>query len=269
MDPVTTVVDGRTLRLTHLDKVLFADGTTKAELLDYYRQAAPALIPVTEHRPITLWRYVEGGLGQGFVTKAVPPGAPDWLPRVPGPDGTTTHVAVDDCATLLWIANSGGYELHVTQALPGRGPDRLVIDLDPGAPASLPECARVAVAARPLLQGAGLEPWACTSGGKGLQLYCAVPEGTDTHGLAKQLAQGLAQIDPDGVTAVMAKVQRPGKVFVDYNQNAHGRTTIAPWSLRVRYDNPTVATPVGWDEVEAGLEPPETYTPAAALARLG
>ena len=176
-------MDGRTLTLTNLGKVLYPDsGFTKAEVLDYYQRVAPALLPHIAARPLTLKRYPEGVDGEAFFQKHVTAHRPDWIrtatvesesSRARG--STVTYLVVDDLPALIWAANLAGLELHVPMwRMPRvREPDLLVFDLDPGAPANITDCCRVAEALRPLLEADGLAPLAKTSGGKGLQLYAA------------------------------------------------------------------------------------------------
>jgi bifunctional non-homologous end joining protein LigD len=283
-DKVAVVVDGRSLTLTNLAKVLYPEeGFTKAEVLDYYQRISPVLLPHVAGRPMTLKRYPEGVDGQSFFQKHAPAGTPDWVAtadvasRSSRPvasqhnDGTVTHVIMDDLPTLMWAANLASLELHVPmwrvaaqrrapagggrEVAPGHGearPDLLVFDLDPGPPATIVECCRVAEELRPVLAAAGLEPLAKTSGGKGLQLYAKVSGITaeQASDQAKGFAQELERARPDLVTSRMTKSLRPGKVLIDWSQNNGSKTTVAPYSLRAR-QRPTVSTPVSWDEVEA------------------
>jgi bifunctional non-homologous end joining protein LigD len=281
-DKVAVVVDGRAITLTNLAKVLYPeDGFTKAEVLDYYQRISPVLLPHVAGRPMTLKRYPEGVDGQSFFQKHAPAGTPDWVrtqdveARGTRPvasqynDGTVTHVIIDDLPTLMWAANLASLELHVPMwrvpAGAGHGvvrghdearPDLLVFDLDPGPPATIVECCRVAEALRPVLADAGLDPFAKTSGGKGLQLYASVAGLTaeQASDRAKDFAQELERVHPNLVTSRMTKSLRPGKVLIDWSQNNGSKTTVAPYSLRAR-QRPTVSTPVTWDEVESCEHP--------------
>jgi bifunctional non-homologous end joining protein LigD len=170
---------------------------------------------------------------------------------------------VDDLATLTWLANLAALELHVHQWTVGRNgqprnPDRLVIDLDPGEGAGLHECAAVALLVRDRLAERDLESWPVTSGSKGIHLYARLPGRLNPEGttaLAKEVAEELQAAHPQQVTATMTKARRSGKVFLDWSQNAGSKTTLSPYSLRGR-ERPWVATPLAWDEVEAGAEDP-------------
>ncbi len=169
------------------------------------------------------------------------------------------HALLEELAALVWAANMAALELHVPQWRVGSGrpagrgmPDRLVFDLDPGQGTSIVECCRVAERLRDVLLDDGLTPYAKTSGSKGMQLYCGISTADPAapSAYAKRLAQQLARETPERVTAVVAKAQRTGRVFIDWSQNNPAKTTVAPYSLRGR-DHPTVSTPITWDEVRA------------------
>ena len=256
-------VGGRTMRLTSLDKVMYpATETTKGEILSYYARAGETLLAHLADRPVTRVRWPHGTGEQSFFEKNLPSGAPSWLPRVQVED--VTYPLVEDLAQLTYLVNLNSIELHVPQWRVDEGgnrlnPDRLVIDLDPGKPAGLHECARVALILRERLGGLGLELYPVTSGSKGMQLYA--PLGGDltsaqVRDLAQQLAQEMTKKHPDLVLWKMTKTLRPGKVFLDWSQNVAAKTTICPYSMRGR-DDPWVAAPRTWDEVEAGSEDPE------------
>jgi bifunctional non-homologous end joining protein LigD len=267
MSPDTKVavqVDGRTLTLTNLGKVLYPDtGFTKAEVLDYYQRVAPVLLPHIAGRPLTLKRYPGGVDGQAFFQKHVTVHRPDWIhtaevdsasSRARARGTLVTYLVVDDLPALIWAANLAGLELHAPMwRMPDvRRPDLLVFDLDPGAPADIVDCCRVAEALRPLLEAEGLAPLAKTSGGKGLQLYAPISGLTSDEASerARAFAERLERDQPRRVVSRMTKVLRTGKVLIDWSQNNGAKTTVAPYSLRAR-SHPTVSTPVSWDEVQA------------------
>ena len=261
-DATRVKVAGRTLRLTSLDKVMYpATETTKGEVLAYYAAVAPVLLPHLEGRPVTRVRWPHGVGDQSFFEKNVPSGAPSWLPRVRVDD--VTYPFVTDAADLTYLVNLNALELHVPQWRveddERATPDRLVIDLDPGPPAGLHECAKAALIVRDRLEQLGLELYPVTSGSKGMQLYA--PLGGDltsdqVRDLAQQLAQELTGAHPDLLLWKMTKTLRPGKVFLDWSQNVAAKTTISLYSMRGR-DDPWVATPRTWDEVEEGAERPD------------
>lgn len=271
MTEIRAEVEGRTLRISNLDKVLYPEtGTTKGEVLHYYAQVAPVLLPHLADRAVTRIRWPHGVAEGSFFEKNLPMGAPGWLrtAEVPttgsrggGNRDTIVFPVVDGVAALTYLVNLASLELHVHQwtvdseGRPGN-PNRLVVDLDPGDPAGLGECCAVALLVRDRLAERGLEGYPVTSGSKGLHLYAAMPGDRDAEGtslLAKEIAESLQREHPDRVTAVMTKAGRRGKVFLDWSQNAGSKTTISPYSLRGGA-RPLVATPRTWAEIEAGAE---------------
>jgi bifunctional non-homologous end joining protein LigD len=273
-EEVRVEVGGRTLKLSNLDKVLYPrTGTTKGEVLNYYAQVAPVLLPLLHDRPVTRVRWPNGVERDRFFEKNAPAGTPRWVRTadVPttGSRGESRHgdrlvfPIIDDLATLTWAANLAALELHVHQWTVSkqgkpRGADRLVIDLDPGEGAGLHECCRVALLVRDKLTERKLDARPVTSGSKGLHLYAHLPRRQDsdkTSETAKTIAEELQAEHPKLVTATMTKAKRSGKVFLDWSQNAGSKTTVSPYSMR-GVERPLVATPVTWDEVGEGAEDP-------------
>ena len=278
---VAVQVDGRTLTLTNLGKVLYPQtGFTKAEVLDFYQRVAAVLVPHIAGRPVTLKRYPEGVDGEAFFQKHVTAHRPDWIRTAEVPSessrgrgsGPVTYLVVDDLPALIWAANLAGLELHVPMwRMPDiRRPDLLVFDLDPGPPANIVDCCRVAEDLRPLLEADGLAPLAKTSGGKGLQLYARISGLTSDQASdqARAYAEQLEREHPRRIVSRMTKALRTGKVLIDWSQNNGSKTTVAPYSLRAR-PSPTVSTPVSWDEVQACHRPEELFfTADVALDRV-
>jgi bifunctional non-homologous end joining protein LigD len=272
-EEVRVDVEGRTLTISNLHKVLYPrTGTTKGEVLNYYAQVAPVLLPHLAGRCVTRIRWPHGVQDGSFFEKNVPGGTPSWVhtakvpttgSRAQSTSDTLVFPIVDDLATLTWLVNLAALELHVHQWTVDandepRGADRLVIDLDPGEPAGLHECCQVALMVRDKLAERDLPARPVTSGSKGLHLYADLPKrlpSEESTALAKEVAEELQGEHPQLVTATMTKAKRSGKVFLDWSQNAGSKTTISPYSLRGR-EVPTVATPVSWAEVEAGAEDP-------------
>ncbi|KUO04669.1 non-homologous end-joining DNA ligase [Streptomyces caeruleatus] len=253
MTPITEV-EGRRLALSNLEKVLYpATGFTKGELLHYYATTADFLLPHLRDRPVSFLRYPDGPDGQVFFAKNVPPGTPDWVTtgEVPRVEGPARMVFVQDLASLMWAANLVT-EFHTPQwviGAPGEA-DRLVFDLDPGAPATVVECCEVALWLRERLAADGIEAYAKTSGSKGLHLAAAIrptPSERATE-YAKELAVEAEKAMPRLVIHRMTRSLRPGKVFVDWSQNAARKTTATPYTLRARRE-PAVSAPVTWEEV--------------------
>jgi bifunctional non-homologous end joining protein LigD len=254
-------IEGRTLRLSNLDKVLYPrTGFTKGDLIDYYARAAPQLLPHLHGRPLTLKRYPNGVEGGHFYEKRCPSHRPDWVATAPiwsGRHGEIDFCLVNDLPTLVWAANLADLELHTSLSLAAaiERPTAMVFDLDPGAPADIVDCCQVGVWIRGMLAELGLETWAKTSGSKGLQLY--VPLNSEvsyerTKPFARAVAETLERQFPGRVTARMSKTLRPGKVLIDWSQNDDAKTTVCVYSLRAM-EAPTVSTPVSWEEVERAL----------------
>ncbi len=272
MSEIVTEVEGHRLKISNLEKVLYpVTGTTKGEVLNYYVRIAPVLLPHLEDRAVTRIRWPHGVQDLSFFEKNVPNGAPKWLRThtVPttgsrtgeGRPSTITFPIIDGVAALTYLVNLASLELHVHQWTVSkqgklRKPNRLVIDLDPGEPAGLPQCCEVALLVREKLAERKLTAMPVTSGSKGLHLYAALPgklDSDETTALAKEVAEELQADHPKLVTATMTKARRSGKVFLDWSQNAGSKTTVSPYSLRGK-EKPWVATPVSWDEVEEGAE---------------
>ena len=265
----TVEVDGRLLRLSNLGKVLYpAAGTSKGEVIAYYHAVAPVILPHLADRALTRKRWPDGVGGQPFFEKNVPQGTPAWVRtvRLPTPGSasgreTIVFPLVDDLAGLVWLANLAALELHIPQWRVGprgkvHGPDRLVVDLDPGPPAGLAECTRVALAVRERLAADGLDAYPVTSGSKGMQLYVPISAEQDAmtvHTYAKRLAEELERDLRGLVVSRMTKAIRPGRVLIDWSQNHPGKTTICPYSLRGRAE-PWVAAPRAWAELEAAAD---------------
>jgi bifunctional non-homologous end joining protein LigD len=258
-------VDGRELKLTNLDKVLYPKvGFSKGEMVDYYAKVAAAMVPHLSGRAVTLRRFPEGveDLDSAFFEKRCPKHRPKWVKTTnvrAGPNaGNIDFCVCDGRPTLIWMAQLAAIELHPSLSL-GRAPTRptvLAFDLDPGPPADVVDCCRVALRLRELFGHFDVESFPKTSGSKGMQVYVPL-NGKDHYDTTKPFAKAIAQLlekqTPDLVVSKMKKVEREGKVFVDWSQNHRSKTTIAVYSLRAR-ERPTVSTPISWEEVEAAAE---------------
>ncbi|MET9624981.1 non-homologous end-joining DNA ligase [Streptomyces sp. NPDC006464] len=262
MTPITEV-EGRRLSLSNLHKVLHpATGTTKGELLHYYATVSAAILPHLRDRPVSFLRYPDGPDGQLFFTKNPPPGTPAWVKTTPVPrseDPRARQVMIQELPSLMWAANLV-VEFHTPQwrAEAPAVADRLVLDLDPGPPATVVECSRVALWLRERLAADGLESFAKTSGSKGLHLLVPLEPtpSEQVSAYAKQLAVQAEADHPSLVLHRMNRALRTGKVFVDFSQNAAAKTTATPYTLRAR-ERPAVSAPVTWDEVSACRAPAE------------
>jgi bifunctional non-homologous end joining protein LigD len=259
---VSVDVDGRELSLSNLDKQLYpAAGFRKADVVDYYRRIAPVMLPHLAGRPPTLVRAPDGALGERFFEKRCPPHHPSWVRASEPlePNGGQRSCIVEDLPTLVWLANLAALELHTNQwKLPDvNTPRAVVVDLDPGAPADVLDCCRVALELRELLHHLEMIAVVKTSGGKGLHISVPLNGAKVSDDQTKEFALALGQLlvarDKKRVTVEMAKAERKGKVFVDWSQNDRHKTTVCAYSLRIA-DRPAVSTPVSWGEIEAALE---------------
>jgi bifunctional non-homologous end joining protein LigD len=254
-------VGNRRLKLTNLDKVLYPKTkTTKAEVIDYYARVADLILPHLKGRPLTLRRFPEGvgNPAASFFEKNCPKHRPDWVKTTPiyvdRRAGEIDFCLCENRATLIWMAQLAALELHpsLSKATRMEQPTVLAFDLDPGKPAGLAECCKMALRVREIFSAFELECFPKVSGGKGLQVY--VPLNTkvsyeQTSPFAKAIAQLLEKQTPKEVVSKMAKAERRGKVFVDWSQNHQKKTTIAVYSLRAR-ERPTASIPLHWREVE-------------------
>jgi len=275
---VQVEIEGRQLKLSNLDKVLYPEGGfTKGQVIDYYTRVAPALLPHLRRRALTLKRYPNGVDAPFFYEKNCPKHRPDWVATLPvwsaRNKADVNYCLIDDLPGLVWVANLASLELHTSLSAADdyQKPTYVAFDLDPGAPATIVECCRVALWLRSILDDLGLQAFPKTSGSKGLQVY--VPLNTPvTYDQTKPFAHALAKVleaqHPEEVLSVMAKDLRKGKVFIDWSQNDDTKTTVCVYSLRAR-PTPTVSAPVSWDEVEAGAGGEElSFTAGEALERV-
>jgi bifunctional non-homologous end joining protein LigD len=258
---VEVEVDGRTLRLSNLDKVMYPKtGFTKRDLVDYYVRIAPVLLPHLHDRPLTLKRYPDGVEGPHFYEKQCPSHRPDWVQTVAvwsrHNKRNIDFCLVNDLPTLVWAANLADLELHtsLSSAAAIERPTMMVFDLDPGPPANIIACCKVALRLHDVFARLKLDAFAKTSGSKGLQVYVPLNQEEltydDTKPFARAVAELLEKQHPKQIVSRMTKSLRPGKVLIDWSQNDEHKTTVNVYSLRAK-QRPTVSTPVSWEEVEA------------------
>jgi bifunctional non-homologous end joining protein LigD len=260
MSRVVVEMSGKKLGLSNLEKDLYPSyGFTKAAILEYHRRIAPFMLPHLKDRALTLKRYPAGAEREYFFEKRCPGHRPAWVKTAVIPlerEGPMTVCLVNDLETLLWAGNLAALELHVPLARAGSPgtADSMVFDLDPGEPAGIPECVRVALVLRDLLARMGLSGCVKTSGRKGLHVYVPLNDGgttfEDTKTFSKAVAEIMQKHYPSLVTARMAKKERTGKVFINWSQNDAAKTMVSVYSLRAG-ERPTVSFPLAWSELEA------------------
>jgi bifunctional non-homologous end joining protein LigD len=257
-----TTVEGRELKLSNLDKVLYAKtGFTKGELISYYAAIAPVMLSHLAGRPLTVTRWPDGVDAKSFFQKQAPAHRPEWVrtATVASASKPIDYTLADDLPTLVWLANLAAIELHVplARAEAIEDPMALVFDLDPGAPATIIECCEVALQLQGMFEHLGLESYAKTSGSKGLQVYVPLNSAKVTYERTKPFAKAVAELlegaEPELVVSRMTKARRTGKVLIDWSQNDAKKTTVCVYSLRAT-ERPTVSTPLEWDEVRAGRD---------------
>jgi bifunctional non-homologous end joining protein LigD len=256
-------VGGRELTVSNLDKVLYpATGFTKGDLIDAYADLAEVLLPHLRGRPVTLKRYPDGVEGKFFYEKRCPPHRPDWLATAriysESHKGDIDYCLLEDLPSLLWTANLANIELHTSLARVADldRPDSLVFDLDPGAPADVVDCARIALRLHAFFAQLGLDSYAKTSGSKGIHLHAPL-NGTATFAESRPFARAVAETFearfPDDVVSRQTKTRRKGRVLIDWSQNDAHKTTASVYSIRAK-ERPTASTPLEWEEVEAAVE---------------
>jgi bifunctional non-homologous end joining protein LigD len=261
--PTIVEVEGRKLKLTNLDKVLYpAAGFTKGQVIDFNVRIAPVLLPHLAGRALTMKRYPEGVDHEYFFEKNAPMHRPDWVKTTPiwseSNHRTVHYILANDLPTVVWIANLASIELHPSLSLAKdiATPTMIVFDLDPGPPANIVQCAQVGLWVRDIFAHFGLQSFPKTSGSKGMQIYVPLNTKTtyeQTKSFAHAIARLLEHEHPDLVVSDMKKAVRANKVFVDWSQNDEHKTTVSVYSLRAR-EHPTVSTPITWEEVEQALK---------------
>ncbi|HZP17111.1 MAG TPA: non-homologous end-joining DNA ligase [Terriglobales bacterium] len=267
-------------RIPRPERVVFpVAGFTKAQVVDYYVRVAPFILPHLKDRPVTLARFPDEAGGELFWEKDAPAYTPEWVRRFGvmrrSGESQIQYIVINDLSTLAWAASVGTIEFHTfLHRLPQvERPTWVVFDLDPGEPATVLECARVALMLRDLLRRLELECFAKVSGSKGIQVY--VPLNTDvtykeTQPFARAVAMLMGREHPDMIVSEMERVQRKGRVFIDWSQNAEYKTTVCVYSLRAKRRHPYVSAPVTWEELKWALDSRQAsalYFSAEALLR--
>jgi bifunctional non-homologous end joining protein LigD len=248
------------VKLSHPDKVLFPDdGITKADLADYYARVGEWMLPHLHDRPLNLWRWNAGIDKKVVIQQDIPKGAPDWVDRQETPrrrGGTIQHVVANDPETLRWLSNQNCITPHVWTARRDRldRPDRVIFDLDPPEGTDFSVVREAAQAVGERLREAGLEPFAMTTGSKGIHVVAPLRRTRDSNSVrewAGERGAEVAERHPDTLTTEWRKEKRGGRILVDTARNTYGQTVVAPYAVRALAGAP-VATPLEWGELEDG-----------------
>ena len=265
-------VGGRTITVTHGDRVVFPQtGITKGEIVEHYARVASLMLPHVRGRPVMLQRFPGADGNATIYQKAIPSHFPDWIHRVTVPKvgGTVTHVVADDAATLVYIANQGSITPHVWLSRVDHldQPDRMIIDLDPGA-GGVEDARFAAHLARELMIEAGLVPYLMATGSRGYHVVVPlrpVAPFEEVRAVAFGLAEVLARRAPDRLTTEFHKANRGGRLFLDCNRNAYAQTAVPVYSIRPKPGAP-IAVPIGWDELDS--TDPDAWTVRTIRERL-
>ena len=271
-------VGNQTVQVTHLEKVYWPQsGFTKGEVLGYYRQIAPVLLPYLKDRPVTLRMYPQGVEETSYYLRDCPTDAPEWLRRVIYQPKTVNHPVplplIDTAAGLLWFANQGAIEVHLwgSRTPDLTQPDLAIFDLDAGSNASFAAVQEAALHLHDALTQAGVRGYPKTSGGGGLHIFVPLAPGSTferVRSWVKAVGNELASKYPDLIAQARGATHEGGRVTVDYAQNSLGRNTAAPYTMRAHSAHPTVSTPLTWEELDAGTIHPATFTPQVVLERV-
>ena len=256
-------VDGHVVKLTNLGKMFWPErGITKRDLIQYYADVAPYLLPHLQDRAMVMKRYPNGAAGEFFFMKRAPSPRPDWIEicHIEHSSGNVINFPmIQDMAALLWVINLGCIDLNQWYARCDDvdRPDYLHFDLDPVPGASFEKVSETALLLKEALDALKMPSYAKTTGSKGIHIYVPIQRGPTQKQVwtfAKELSHAIASQAPKLVTAVYIVSKRPkGRVLVDYNQNAWGRTLASIYSVRPRPEA-TVSTPVTWPELERGVK---------------
>jgi bifunctional non-homologous end joining protein LigD len=262
---VTTVEKLTKVEFTNLDKVLFPKlGIKKAQVIEYYIRVAPQMLSFLENRPLVVTRFPDGVGQNGFYEKDAPQGTPSWVKTAKFYSETAkrdvNYVLCNDIDTLIWLANLAAIEIHTpfSRADSREKPDMVFFDIDPEHPATFEDATTVALLVKDKLDSLGLKSYVKTSGKKGFHITVPIAgEYTfqETRKFVHKIGQQLAKTQ-ELVVSEFNDTKKPGKVFVDYLQNSHGRTMASPYSLRATPEA-TVSTPLEWSEVRKGIKPTE------------
>ncbi len=250
---------------SNLDKILFPSrNITKAQFIEFYIKMAPKMLPFLFDRPIVLTRYPNGVDKQGFYAKDAPEGKPDWvkIARIYSPTTKryVRYLVCNDLDTLIWMANLAAVEIHMplSKVDSREIPDFVFFDIDPEPPAGINQAVEVALRLNELLERLGFRTYVKTSGKKGLHVLIPLERQyvfEQTRAFVHKIGQHLSQ-EMNLVVSEFSDTKKPGKVFIDYGQNSHGKTLICPYSLRATPEA-TVSTPLDWGDLKKNINPTE------------
>jgi len=264
------------VRFTNLERTMYpAAGITKKDVIVYYIRAAPRMLPFLYNRPLTMHRYPDGVDGEDFYEKDAPRGTPPFvrtfLRHVETADRDVRFVLCDNLDTLLWLANLASLEIHTTLSTADAydNPDFLLFDIDPEPPLTFDDVIDVAQYLREYLSEQGLRCYVKTSGKKGLHIVVPLTHGhrfSSVRSFAHATGIALAKEIPH-VVSELPHSRDPGTIFMDYLQNAHGKTMAAPYSLRAT-PSATISTPLPWEALHRGVRS-EDFNIRTVLERTG
>lgn len=279
--PRSTPTSPRPVSFSNLDKVYYPSGFTKGEMIRYYVEAAPFILPHLRDRPVTLIRFPDGVKGESFYEKNAPRHTPEWITTYEVPrrhhEGNINYILVNNAETLAWCANLGAIEFHpFLHKVPEIDcPTHIAFDLDPGEGADLFTCIEVGWLLKAVFDGLGLESWPKLSGSKGLQIYVPLNTSTSyasTQPFAKSVAELLERQHPKLIVSAMSKALRKKKVMIDWSQNSQSKTTVSVYAMRAKRDAPFISMPLTWAELrrESAAEQKGmiSFSPEAALRRM-
>jgi bifunctional non-homologous end joining protein LigD len=266
-------IDGHKIALSNTEKILFPQAkVSKGELIDYYRNIAPTMLPHIADRPLSLQRYPDGIEAGGFMQKNASDYFPEWIrrARLAKEDGEVEHVVADNAATLVYLANQACITLHVGLSRIDRidHSDVMVLDFDP-SDEDFAKVKRAAKDARRLLEEVGLTSFVQATGSRGLHVWVPLDRAAtfdEVREVASSLAEALAARQPGERTTAQRKAKRGARVFIDIARNAYAQTVVAPYAVRAR-PRASVATPLDWQELDSDLKP-DRYTVGNLFRRL-
>lgn len=267
-------VDGRTVTVSHPEKVLFPEsGITKADLAGYYADIADAMVPLVRNRPITLVRHPSGIASKGFFQKNTPDHYPDWIPRIDlkKKGGVVQHCVITEGAALVYFAQQNVITPHIGLAKVDSlgSPDLFAIDLDPST-AEFDQVRMVALATKDLMERAGMVPFIQLTGSKGVHVLTPLagqPTWADANRFGRALATKLLERFPDDLTMEFSKTERGDRIYLDMGRNNYQSTIAAPYGVRAFEDGPVV-TPISWEEFAEPETTARRYTMATVRQRI-